>query len=73
MLSLGMGMTITCHRFIQTQNGLTMRAADGGYAARFSSFFVALGFSRFEGESTLPPTAANASRWAPGRNTVGFT
>ena len=43
---------------------LTMRAADGGYAARFSSFFVALGFSRFDGESTLPPTAANAHRWA---------
>ena len=42
--------------------GLTMRAADGGYAPRFLSFFVALSFFRFEGESTLPPTAANASR-----------
>jgi hypothetical protein len=41
---------------------LTMRAADGGYAARFLSFFAALGFSRFVGESTLPPTAANAHR-----------
>ena len=40
-----------------------MRAADGGYAARFLSFFLALGFFRFDGESTLPPTAANASRW----------
>ena len=37
-------------------------AADGGYAARFLAFFVVLGFSRFEGDSTLPPTAANASR-----------
>jgi hypothetical protein len=41
-----------------------MRAADGGYAPRFLRIFVALSFSRFEGESTLPPTAANASRWA---------
>ena len=41
---------------------LTKRAADGGYAARFLAFFVALGFSRFDGESTLPPTAANADR-----------
>jgi len=39
-----------------------MRAADGGYAPRFLSLFLALGFSRFDGESTLPPTAANASR-----------
>ena len=44
--------------------GLTQRAADGGYAARFLGFFLALGFFRFDGESTLPPTAANASRWA---------
>ena len=43
---------------------LTMRAADGGYAPRFLSFFAALSFFRFDGESTLPPTAANASRWA---------
>ena len=42
--------------------GLTQRAADGGYAARFWSIFLALGFSRFDGESTLPPTAANANR-----------
>ncbi len=41
---------------------LTMRAAGGGYAPRFLSIFLALGFSRFEGESTLPPTAANAHR-----------
>jgi len=39
-----------------------MRAADGGYATRFLAFFVALGCSRFDGESTLPPTAANADR-----------
>jgi hypothetical protein len=28
--------------------------------------FLALSFSRFDAESTLPPTAANASRWATG-------
>ena len=42
----------------------TQRAADGGYAPRFLSICLALGFSRFDGESTLPPTAANANRWA---------
>jgi hypothetical protein len=40
----------------------TMRAADGGWAARFLSLFLALGVFRFGGESTLPPTAANADR-----------
>jgi len=45
-------------------SGLTMRAADGGYAARFLSVFLASSLFRFDGESTLPPTAANASRWA---------
>ena len=44
---------------------LTQRAADGGYAARFLGIFLALGFSRFDGESTLPPQAGNASRWVP--------
>ncbi len=39
-------------------------AADGGYAPRFLSIFLALGFSRFDGESTLPLTAGNAPRWA---------
>jgi len=43
---------------------LTPHAADGGYVARFSSFFAAWAFLRFDGESTLPPTAANAHRWA---------
>jgi hypothetical protein len=42
----------------------TQRAADGGYAARFLGSFLALSCSRFDGESTLPPTAANAHRWA---------
>jgi hypothetical protein len=42
----------------------TQRAADGGYAPRFLSVFAAWSFSRFESDSTLPPTAANASRWA---------
>jgi len=31
---------------------------------RFFGIFLALGFSRFDGESALPPTASNASRWA---------
>src|SRR3990172_6421085 len=43
---------------------LTMRAPDLGYAPRFLGIFLALGFSRFDGESTLPPQAGNASRWA---------
>jgi hypothetical protein len=42
-----------------------------GYVPRYFSIVLALGFSRFDGESTLPPrwiepveiTAANASRW----------
>ena len=42
----------------------TQRAPDLGYAARFLSFFVALSFFRFDSESTLPPQAGNASRWA---------
>ena len=44
--------------------GPTRRAPDLGYAARFSGIFLALAESRFEGESTLPPQAGNASRWA---------
>lgn len=40
----------------------TQRAADGGYAARFLSVFLALGFFRFAGASTLPPTTTNAHR-----------
>ena len=36
----------------------TMRAADGGWAARFSGVFVALGFFRFDGASQPSPTAA---------------
>ena len=43
------------------KNSPTQRAADGGYAARFLAFFAALDFSRFDSESTLPPTA-NAHR-----------
>jgi hypothetical protein len=42
-----------------------MRAADGGWAARFLAFFVALSSSRFGGDSQSSPTAANANRWAP--------
>jgi len=51
-------------RYLLMQQRLTQRAADGGYAARFLDIFAASGVSRFDGESTLPPTAANASRWA---------
>jgi hypothetical protein len=47
---------------MDAQKRLTQRAADGGWAARFSGLLAALGISRFEGESTLPPTAANADR-----------
>jgi len=41
-----------------------MRAPDLGYAPRFLSFFLACAESRFDGESTLPPQAGNADRWA---------
>ena len=47
-----------------SKSGLTPRAADLGYAPRFQAFFVASSVSRFGSESTLPPQAANASRWA---------
>ena len=40
-----------------------MRAPDLGYAPRFLDSFLALSFSRFEGDSTLPPQAGNAGRW----------
>jgi hypothetical protein len=47
-----------------SEQSLTRRAADLGYAPRSFDFFLALGFFRFDGESTLPPQAANAHRWA---------
>jgi hypothetical protein len=34
----------------------------------FLSIFLASTESRFEGESTLPPQAGNASRWAANAN-----
>ena len=43
-------------------SGLTMRAADLGYVPRYFGIFLAWSFSRFGGESTLPPQAANANR-----------
>lgn len=43
---------------------LTQRAADLGYAPRYFATCLAFGFSRFDGMSTLPPQAANASRSA---------
>ena len=53
---------------IPFQKRPTQRAPDLGYAPRFLGIFLALAESRFEGESTLPPQAGNAGRWAPGRN-----
>ena len=47
-----------------TKGRPTQRAPDLGYAPRVLGVFLALGFFRFEGESTLPPQAGNASRWA---------
>ena len=47
-----------------TKRWLTMRAPDLGYAPRFLSMFLARAEFRFESESTLPPQAGNASRWA---------
>jgi hypothetical protein len=41
---------------------LTMRAADKWESARFLDMFLARGWFRFEGESTLRPLAANAGR-----------
>jgi hypothetical protein len=35
-----------------------------GYAPRFWAFFWLWAFLRFDGESTLPPQAGNADRWA---------
>ena len=51
---------------LQRQASLTQRAPDLGYAPRFQAFFVALSFSRFAGDPTLPPQAGNANRWAAG-------
>jgi hypothetical protein len=48
-----------------------MRAPDLGYVPRFLRLFWAFAESRFEGESTLPPQAGNAHRWAPGENSDG--
>jgi len=47
---------------LKPQNGLTKRAPDLGYAPRFFGIRLALGVSRFDGESTLPPQAGNANR-----------
>ena len=65
MVSISISDFDNCTEIIQLigQKRLTMRAADGGYAPRFLSVCVAMGFPRFESESTLPPTAANARRW----------
>ena len=57
---------------LSSKGCLTQRAPDLGYAPRFFGISLALADSRFEGESTLPPQAGNASRWAPGRNYRGL-
>ena len=51
------------HCFGKRKGCLTQRAPDLGYAPRFLGIFLALAESRFEGETTLPPQAGNASRW----------
>ena len=56
----GKGCKLMTLKIVNRQ--LTQRAADSGYASRFLSFCLALGIFRFEGESTLPPTASNAHR-----------
>ncbi len=38
--------------------------------AAFFGMFLARGFFRFDGDSTLRPHAGNAHRWAPEINTV---
>ena len=43
---------------------LIQRAADLEYAPRYFGIFCGFEFFRFERESTLPPQAANAHRWA---------
>ena len=44
-----------------------MRAPNWWESPRFLGIFSSLGVSRFEGESTLPPQAGNANRWAAQR------
>lgn len=47
-----------------------MRAADLEYAPSYFGIFRGWNFIRFEGESTLPPQAANANRWLAGINRI---
>jgi hypothetical protein len=42
---------------------LTMRTVDNWESARFLGVFLALGFFRFDGESTLRRVATNADRY----------
>ncbi len=49
------GLTSAAYGQPDWQRHPTQRAADGGYAPRFLSFFEALSFIRFEGESTPHP------------------
>jgi hypothetical protein len=72
-----------CYPQIGAPNLFCLRALDKicpltkhirlGVRAAFLSFFVALSCFRFEGESTLPPQAGNASRWAATTNTIVIT
>lgn len=50
----------------------TMRVFDSGRAPRFQVFFLALSFSRFDGESTLPPTGSLAFHLKTGFSTVSL-
>ena len=45
------------------KTALTQHAADGGTGRVFLSIFLSSGFSRFGGDSTLPPTAAKVNRY----------
>ena len=50
-----------------------MRAADDGWAARFSAFLLAWSLFRFDSESQFQPIAANAGRWALVQGLVKLT
>jgi hypothetical protein len=53
--------TLLTAKALEIKRQPEQRATDGVYAPRFLRIFSALGFFRFEGESTLPPIVANAS------------
>jgi hypothetical protein len=52
----------SAHQNLRNAKRLTQPAADLRESAHFSGLFATLSFFRFNGESTLLPTAANADR-----------